>query len=1699
MTLRNISDCRRSKQTIVLLCWMTIFCVAAFINRPDVFAQGVKPNVGVAAESTFHPGLMRVDFSITTRKPTLWDGRIRLSRGSFSDLTALGTNITSGGDFSFTDVSQNSLFLSTRTACTFCGTEATIIASLDSQLEIELIDRTAGKRYQKNVFVNRLLDSSTSIRLDDDCVVEITRAPADELPISVRKNSSNARFDSPSLLFPNESLELTVVPRSSSTKLTNALTLVATAKVVGSDVPFWTESREVSLSQIQQNDEQAAIPNGRFASCKFNIASPGKECVFDIVVELYAKGSGTTSRLSLPLPVQKGKSNDRLIARRVVQSVVLPSSNDQNSGVASQEAGDGTLNEKLLLFIDPTNPNWYKSISKRSLTPSPFHKSAATEKSNNGLLRSTFAADEAQQENAGPYDEAALSQNVTSVPQTFAAAEADGSVAATESGIETSSNASATPKAQSTGLELVLGQEPSNSGATIASPFNINNINSIFSFGSKGAAADDAAFQSKVDFIRNWERNQYQEFQRNLDRRIWSVAEDLWEKPISSGSSRLFNSEELKKFAPPQSKFVRLEPNGFQTSQETNSKALKALAAVGLSYQPVSWEAYPIPVQEPGKPHLLKIEYPTNFSQKLAVSILEPTSTGALLPTSPNAGLIVNDDPLSDNRSPNIAHYSLLFWPKTKTPIVLLSNCSSETPAAYGKIRIYQADASTLPSGTKSRGRVFGVAMTRPNLTEQFSAVLKPSFFGVAGVEDWNSFDSATSRLLYYLSVCNYDVSMLATIADGSALYPSACLNSSARYDGGVFLPSGGDPTKKDVLTLALNKFEAQGKSIIPVIKLNSTLPALEQRLLQLRSKSTPETLRADYEGVEWLGVDFSEITALNRKDANAEQGKTSASLEVKKLITSRQTPNGGGPYYNILHPEVEREVLKLVDELVSRCAYYNSFGGLALDIGADGWLALPDEVFYGMDDVTFGRFVRESQIQNELALNDVNEVARLQNAKGGERYAQRAEFIRSVCFNEWLEWRTNALHSFYRKVRETAATKRPDVRLYLVGTHMLDAPVCQKQLQPSLLNEQRLATALRFVGIDPRKYATLPRQESSHNGISQVAFITGADVGEAYDSTIVLLRPEFVANTSSFAKTALRDQLATSEAASLFSAGHAFPGTVFLHQSEPQKLYDFDVLSPYHPSAVELNTLAQPAGDENLRRFAHALAVNDMLCMFDGGDALPFGQEDTLRDWIGVYKSLPASPFKTWEPKNDVSSNKGANDAKGQTDGQEASGSNPKSIQPLVARYYHNSRETWAYLVNTAPFHMGVKLSVDCKVRTPYELFASNNHDEPTQVGNSLIWSMSMSPYELVAIRVDDPRAFISAVDVARPSEICGADGRMQLAIQNFVDRLVIAQKGLPFPLPNGNFEDEYESVSSPTSNVGAGDPELNSSDKGNLLGLEMPINLFKKSRPENAGVDSTVEVAPRSGSRSAFDPTRIPSWRAYGPNDVDIRLDTAICKEGSASLRIASAHNVGGVTSLPFVTPSTGRLCAQFSLGVRTNTKRLPLTVCLRGQLGNEPFVHPIRLENIILEKLRDRYKEDANSVVWIDDAVLFDRLPLDGLKNLTLSFELEGKGEVWIDQIQLYKLAFSKSEQSELMKTIARADYRATNNRVTDVIFMLDSYWAKLLKEQIPDDSELMVSRPPRIETIAERLDAAPASDKEDDVSVEKEASSRWWKFW
>ena len=92
----------------------------------------------------------------------------------------------------------------------------------------------------------------------------------------------------------------------------------------------------------------------------------------------------------------------------------------------------------------------------------------------------------------------------------------------------------------------------------------------------------------------------------------------------------------------------------------------------------VSWEAYWLPLSQPGRPHIVEIEYPSDVPQTLGVSILEPTAAGGLAPLVVNSSVANFAEPTGVADKPRWQRHRVIFWPRTDTPLLVISNGARE-------------------------------------------------------------------------------------------------------------------------------------------------------------------------------------------------------------------------------------------------------------------------------------------------------------------------------------------------------------------------------------------------------------------------------------------------------------------------------------------------------------------------------------------------------------------------------------------------------------------------------------------------------------------------------------------------------------------------------------------------------------------------------------------------------------------------------------------------------------------------------------------------------------------------------------------------------------------------------------------------------------------------------------------------------------
>jgi len=463
-----------------------------------------------------------------------------------------------------------------------------------------------------------------------------------------------------------------------------------------------------------------------------------------------------------------------------------------------------------------------------------------------------------------------------------------------------------------------------------------------------------------------------------------------------------------------------------------NMKAVKHLLGELVRLNPncespdVSWEAYTLPIKQPNRPHVLEVDFPSDVSQTMGISVVEPNAAGALMPIGLDSG-IDTPEPILGGAVPQWQQHRIIFWPRTRTPVVLITNLRDHSPAVYGKIRVlagwdHLPPAVPAPDPERS-GRLLAAYLDRPLFPENFSARERFDAWSGRSLDDWGTFHEGGLRLVEYLKHVGYNGLMMSVVADGSTIYPSKILQATPRYDTGAFFDAANDPVRKDILEMLLRMFDREGLQLIPMIEFGAPLPELEA----IRRRGP-----AEQQAIEWIGP----------------EGKT--------WRQTNPTQRALAPYYNVLQPKVQEAMLRVVRELAATYGRHPSFAGLAIRLSPNGYAQLPGPQ-WGMDDATIARFEKDSGLKVP--------------GSGPGRFAERAKFLTGQCRRLWLQWRAAQLSRFYHSVYTELATARADARLYMAGAGILGGADLENALRPTLPRQTSLADALLEVGIDVSHY----------------------------------------------------------------------------------------------------------------------------------------------------------------------------------------------------------------------------------------------------------------------------------------------------------------------------------------------------------------------------------------------------------------------------------------------------------------------------------------------------------------------------------------------------------------------------------------------------------------------------------------------------
>lgn len=616
------------------------------------------------------------------------------------------------------------------------------------------------------------------------------------------------------------------------------------------------------------------------------------------------------------------------------------------------------------------------------------------------------------------------------------------------------------------------------------------------------------------------------------------------------------------------SKLAYYNPWQKSKTSELHNNSTKTIEHLGRKWQQLGvdgWHAYPLPIEAIGSPMVVEVEYPSDLEQSLGISIIEPDAAGMITPIGLDSGVDVTLP--QPGEKPGERKHRLVFWPRTSTPMLLLTSRDKNNPATYGRISVL-AGLPQMPDMTnasedfgpkKAEDRLAIAFWDKPLFAKGFGAPEDLNYASNRSLEDWLTFLEGSNRVIEHLKRVGFNAACISVMSEGGALYPSPHFRSTPKFDKGLFFDDGRDPFKKDVAELLFRQFDRAELRLIPAMELNAPLAKLEDA----RINSADPNFAALFDHVGRPAIDG--------------QGASS----------------GKGNYYNPLDEEVQQAISDLVLDFVSRYGHHPSFAGLSINLDSDGYALLPGPQ-WGMDNETLARFAQslppdQQQVFANLP-NDLN--------------TRRDWVLQKPQWEYWLKWRGERMFQLHARLATILRSANPNAVLYLNTAGCFHGSHAKKRLMPELPRNVSATDVLLEQGIDARRYKAHPN--------------------------IALLESNFVRPRGNEKRAAWYKNYQAAIEDETSYADEDNRGVLHFHVPDTLHVAGFDQAKPFgrEGNFTWLASEFVGSGAAVRKPLVEHLAKEDDLSVFYGGWMLPMGQDEALHEFLTIYKMLPAGNY---------------------------------------------------------------------------------------------------------------------------------------------------------------------------------------------------------------------------------------------------------------------------------------------------------------------------------------------------------------------------------------------------------------------------------------------------------------------------------------
>lgn len=422
---------------------------------------------------------------------------------------------------------------------------------------------------------------------------------------------------------------------------------------------------------------------------------------------------------------------------------------------------------------------------------------------------------------------------------------------------------------------------------------------------------------------------------------------------------------------------------------------------------------YRIRLPHVNKPHLLEVRYLDDKPRMLLVS------NGSSYDLS--CGVF------TEGKGGERVLYNL-FWPRWEEETVVFCSWHGYEPAAVSSFLVYELDK--LPTGVElPHGRSFGVQYEDP--------------CNIGAGEGAFEFYGWLDRHIAYMKMTGQDRLVYPIHWYHGPQVPVTCqphdkINTVIMPDRKFY--SRSSTSAWDWLDVLLDRFDREQ------MRFTGSLTLLRLGNLMKGMNTDLDAIKAGADTYNNMRFDGQVQTSTNdwtpEYNAKIYPDKVQAAMRGEPLKQwaygeKRNNPAYHGPIFNVLHPEVQRQLIEYVSELACKYANHPSFEGLSINVWHASFVWYGN-LRFGYDDYSFSLFEQENGLSSGIT--------------GEDRFEKRYEWVMAHHKEHFIDWRCRKVAELIGKLRDAVVAARPDLTLTV---SMWNEPACGGHMMKALDTEE--------------------------------------------------------------------------------------------------------------------------------------------------------------------------------------------------------------------------------------------------------------------------------------------------------------------------------------------------------------------------------------------------------------------------------------------------------------------------------------------------------------------------------------------------------------------------------------------------------------------------------------------------------------------